>query len=212
MGAARAEAAVASLVKQYDLGAILSIGFAGGVVPYLRVGDLIVMSQVHALPQEAEGKPPAMSSGLACDPGLVDAAVAAARQRGLAFHVGSSLTVPEVVSEPQMKERIALRWQVAVVEMESYWIGRVAAERDIPFLAVRAVSDTVSDRLPDLRGVIDGEGNVHTLRALGRLMRYPYQAWGVLCLATGARLASRNLAMFVEAFLTSFPSNQGGRP
>lgn len=212
IGPARAKAAIASLVKQYDPGAILSIGFAGALKENLRRGDLLIASEVHTLRQEPEGEPPVTCAGLPCDPGLVDVAVAAARKQGLAFHVGSSLTVPEVVHDPRMKKRLGRRWPVAVVEMESYWIGRVAAQRGIPFLAVRAVSDTVSDRLPDLRGVIDGEGNVPTLRALGRLARYPQQAWGVLRLAASARPASRNLAMFVEAFLASFPSSQGGKP
>jgi hypothetical protein len=94
--------------------------------------------------------------------------------------------------------------------MESYWIGRVAAGQGIPFLAVRAVSDALGDALPDLGGVVDPNGSVHTSRALAALLRHPAQARPILSLAAAARLASRNLATFVEAFVTALPSDHGG--
>ncbi len=212
IGPARAQEAVAALVERYDLEAILSIGFAGAVVAGLGPGDLLIASQVYALPEEPGEASPAASDGLACDPALVDLAVAAARQRGLPFQVGSSLTVPQVVDDPRLKERLAHRSLAAVVEMESYWIVRVAARQRIPFLTVRAVSDALGDRLPDLRGVFDETGNVHALRALGRLARRPQQLPAVLRLAAGARLAARNLAIFVEGFLPLLPAAQGGPP
>ena len=41
-----------------------------------------------------------------------------------------------------------------IVEMESYWVGRVAAASGLPFLAVRAVSDGADATVPDIPGLM----------------------------------------------------------
>jgi len=208
LGPVCARAAAASLVEQHDLEAILSIGFAGAVSGSLHRGDLLIASRVHAAPEEPESEPPATLDGLDCDAGLVDLAVETAQQLELPFQVGHSLTVPDAASDRRTKERIGRRWPVAVVEMESYWIGRATAVQGIPFLAVRAVSDALGDTLPDLGGVIDEDGSTHALRLPAVLLRRPFLAPVIVRLAVAARLASRNLATFTEAFLVALPAHR----
>jgi adenosylhomocysteine nucleosidase len=207
IGAALTRAAVDSLLEHDELGAVLSIGFAGALRRDLRAGDLLIASQVHSVREGTEGEPLVMSDSLSCDGRLVDMAVAATQKEGLTFQVGASLTVPHIVSEPRMKSQIARRWPAAVVEMESYWVGRAAAQRGIPFLAVRAVSDALDDSLPDLRGMVDDEGVAHILRALPRLLRQPLTAPKLLRLAYNGHRAAQNLASSVEAFARSHLSN-----
>jgi len=209
LGPARARAAAASLVEQHDLEAIVSIGFAGAVSGSLHKGDLLIASRVHAPPEEPESEPPATLDGLDCDAGLVDLAVETAQQSELPFQVGYSLTVPDAASDRRTKERIGRRWPVAVVEMESYWIARAAAVQGIPFLTVRAVSDALGDALPDLGGLIDADGSTHALRLPAVVLRRPFLAPVIVRLAVAARLASRNLATFTEAFVLAFPSRPG---
>ena len=204
MGAARAEAAATSLVKRYELGAVLSVGLAGALKEDLRVGDLLIASQVNLLEGEMGQDPPAMSDGLACDPRLVELAVGAAQRTGLAFRQSASLTVPGLVSQPDLKRRIGRCLPVEAVEMESYWVGRVAVQHGIPFLALRAISDAVDERLPDLQGVVDEEGAVQTGRALSVLLRRPLYAPTLLRLARGARRAAQNLATLIEAFVNDW--------
>jgi len=206
MGAARAEAAVTSLVKRYDLEAIVSIGFAGGVVDGLRTGDLVIAPQVHLLQSDMGQDPPVMSDGLACDPRLVELAVAAAQQAGLAFQRGASLTVPGL-GQPDLKRRIGSYLPVGMVEMESYWVGRVAEQHGIPFLLLRAISDAVDERLPDVQHIVDEEGVARARRVLPVLLRRPLDVLRFVRLVGGARRAARNLATLIEAFVTSYVSN-----
>ena len=132
MGRARAQEATAVLIQRYNPEAILSIGFAGSLVSERRAAHLVIARQVYALENPLREGPLTASNGLACDPALVELAVAAARQRRLAFREGASLTVPQVVSQPDVKERIGDTLPVEMVEMESYWVGRVTADRGIP--------------------------------------------------------------------------------
>ena len=201
MGSARAQEATAILIQHHNPEAILSIGFAGSLVSELRAGHLVIARQVYALHEPLHEGSLAASNGLACDPALVELAVAAARQRRLAFREGASLTIPQVVSQPEVKERIGDTLPVEMVEMESYWVGRVAADRGIPFLVVRAVLDEVGDRLPDLPNAIDETGAIARGRALRQLLWQPQAAPGLIRLSASARRASQRLAVFAEAFV-----------
>jgi adenosylhomocysteine nucleosidase len=207
MGSARAREATAVLIQHHSPEAILSIGFAGSAVGGLRAAQLVIASQVYALEGSPQGEPPAASNGLACDPALVELALAAARQRRLAFREGASLTVPEVVHRPEVRRRIGDSLPVDMVEMESYWVGRVAADQGIPFLVARAIVDEVGDRLPDLPNVIDETGAVARARAFRQILSRPREAPGLIRLAASARRASQRLAVFVEAFVDVFAAS-----
>ncbi len=207
MGRARAQEATAVLIQRHNPEAILSIGFAGSLVGGLRAAQLVIARQVYALEEPIDEGPLAVSNGLACDPALVELAVAAARQRGLAFCEGASLTVPQVVSQPELKERIGHSLPIEMVEMESYWVGRVAADQGVPFLIARAVLDEVGDRLPDLPNIVDETGTVARSRALRQLLSRPQEAPGLIRLTASARRASQRLAVFAEAFVDIFAAS-----
>lgn len=207
MGPARAQEATAVLIERHKPEAILSIGLAGSVVSEVRVAHLVIASQVYALEGSLREEPVAASNGLACDAALVELAVAAARQRGLAFREGASLTVPEVVGQPEVRRRIGESLSVDIVEMESYWVGRVAADQGIPFLIARTIVDKVDDRLPNLPNVIDETGAVVRGRALRQVLSRPQEAPALIHLAASARRASQTLAAFVEAFVDAFAAS-----
>lgn len=213
MGSARAQEATAVLIQRHNPQAILSIGFAGSLVGELRAAQLVIARRVYALEEPLHDGPLAASDGLACDPALVELAVAAARRRRLAFREGSSLTVPQVVSQPEVKRRIGDSLPVDMVEMESYWVGRAAADQGIPFLVARAVLDEVGDRLPDLPNMVDETGAVAGGRALRQLLSRPRETPALIRLAASARRASQRLAVFAEAFVDAiaashFPERQ----
>jgi adenosylhomocysteine nucleosidase len=201
MGSARAQEATAVLIQHYNPEAILSIGFAGSLVDGLRAGHLVIARQVCALPEPLPEGPLAASNGLACDPALVELAVAAARQRKLAFSEGTSLTVSQVIGQPEVKRRIGASLPVEMVEMESYWVGRVAADQGIPFLAARVILDELGDRLPDLPNTVDETGAVARGRALRQFLSRPRELPALTRLAISARRASQRLAVFAEAYV-----------
>lgn len=201
MGPTRAEEATAVLIQRHNPEAILSIGFAGSLVGELRAAHLLIARQVYALEEPLHEGPPAVSSRLACDPALVGLAVAAARQRRLAFREGASLTVPQVLGQPEVKRRIGDSLPVEMVEMESYWVGRVAADQGIPFLVVRVILDELGDRLPDLPNIVDETGAVARGRALRQILSRPREVPTLIRLAASAHRASQRLAVFAEAFL-----------
>jgi len=201
MGSARAQEATAVLIQHHHPEAILSIGFAGSLVDGLRVGHLVIARQVCALHDPPHEGSLAASNGIACNPALVELAIAAARQRRLAFREGVSLTVPQVIGQPEVKRRLGDSLPVEMVEMESYWVGRLAADQGIPFLVARAILDELGDRLPDLPNIVDETGAVARGRALRQLLSRPREVPALIRLAVSARRASQRLAVFAEAYV-----------
>jgi nucleoside phosphorylase len=121
----------------YQPAVALSIGVAGGLSPKLSVGDLVVCERIdHESHRQSRFDATVLSHA-----GLVEAAVAAARGMRLSVSTGSSITVDELAVGADEKSAHYAWNGHDIVEMESFWVGEAAAKRDLPFLAVRAISD-----------------------------------------------------------------------
>ena len=117
------------------------------------------------------------------------------------FFKGSSVTVANPVSEPKAKLALGKAFRAEVVDMESYWISRIAAVNRIPFLSVRAVSDTVRDTLPPFDQFLNS-GQWQWRRAILYFLTHPQQLVNLFCLYRNAQKASRSLTAFMDSFIT----------
>ncbi len=88
----------------------------------------------------------------------------------LRLPVAGSLTVPEIVTQPQAKARLGQEFACAVAEMEGYaWLGY------LPRLGmVRVVSDEMGQPLPDLQAaVVPATGHIQPLPLAWAMLRQP---------------------------------------
>ncbi len=72
---------------------------------------------------------------------------------------GILVTADHVVN-PAEKKSLADRWNADLVDMEAATVARLARARSLRFRTLRAVSDTVSDRLPDLNRFTNELGGI----------------------------------------------------
>jgi nucleoside phosphorylase len=63
---------------------------------------------------------------------------------------GVGVTAPALVASRSQKTALFISSGADIVDMESYWIGVMAADNCIPFISVRAISDSAHDSLPEL--------------------------------------------------------------
>ncbi len=214
MGRQRAERALEHALLRYRPSAVLSLGFCGALAAKLRAGDLVVCSQLLALLTMPSPLRPAPSVGLLnCDSYLVQRAlhVSVPQPWGLARTLtlrrrarpvgGGCLTVPSVASHRQVKEWLSWNFTGAVVDMESYWLCSLAREAGAPFLAVRAVSDPLTESLPPLDGLVDAFGRAKKSALSRYLLAHPITAGSVLRLGLHARRAQKSLTNFAIDFL-----------
>lgn len=116
---------------------ILALGLAGALSPELKAETLLISSEVM------EGDRTLAWPDLAW--------VDAADLEGLDHDLGRLVTVDEILSSPEMKNEWwghTMRDQPAAGDMESACWARVAAAYQIPYLVVRAISDTAEESLP----------------------------------------------------------------
>lgn len=195
----RAEGVLRAVLEDHRPSLVLSVGVCGALDPKLSVGDLVLCQTVRAASSGDTHAAPVHS-----DERLLSQALAAAEAGGVRARVGQSLTVERVVGEPAEKKALRESRGMDVVEMESYWLGTVARESGLPFLAVRAVLDEQGDTLPALPGVVQPDGSQRLWRVLPYALKHPGQVPRILSLAVSERRALGNLTRFLEAFVGAF--------
>jgi nucleoside phosphorylase len=111
------------------------------------------------------------------------------------------VTVDQLVADPEAKRRLHLESGADAVDMESAAIGEACREAGVPFLAVRAVSDTVDTALsPRLVKLLSG-GRVSSVRAVAAVLRQPSLLAEFRRVARDTRLAAQRLAEALVAVI-----------
>ncbi len=137
-GSEAAAAGLAELLAARDLVALLAVGVAGGLSPALGVGEVVVAERVF------EGADPATERRAPAWPGR--GASLAGRARA-----GAAVSVPAILCTAAEKAELWRRLgapEAAVVDLESAAWARLAAARGLPWMVLRAVSDSAAEDLP----------------------------------------------------------------
>lgn len=123
MGASSVRASLPEAIGPHRLRGLVATGFAGALDPSLAVGDIVADRHLSA-------------------PLLLETAVALGA-RPLSF-----ASRDEVAGTAREKQSLARETGAQVIDMESAAIAEICRERHIPFLAVRAISDTARRDFP----------------------------------------------------------------
>ncbi|MEJ2192937.1 MAG: hypothetical protein P8Y39_11465 [Nitrospirota bacterium] len=188
MGAANARAAFRRCLGDGKPGLLVSVGFCGALYPKARVGELIWATRFLCLPDgdtlEVSG-PPGLFEKLSGLLPLARGEVATFRE--WQPKKGMLAALPPGLSRP-------------VCDMETFFLAREAKERGIPFISVRAVSDTLERDLPlKPRDAVNRNGMYSLARAMRFLLMNPRRIPAIMRLGISSRKAARSLAVFGEA-------------
>lgn len=176
-----------------DARAFLAAGCAGGLVDWLRPGDLVVASSI--VPVEADGQ---SGGALPADPSCVPLAAAC----GFRVHTGAVLSSPVLGSALGTLDAAA--GEALVVEMESAAIAAEAANRGVPFVGVRVVLDVRGQTIPALDALDEATGEIRARRAVATLLGRPWLWPAVVRLARQTRTADRALRAVMPAVIPAF--------
>jgi adenosylhomocysteine nucleosidase len=193
IGNKRAERATELVLDSYPVTTVVSLGFGGALDEETKAGDIIICSTLF---DDRESGAPCCS-----DANLISLAEQALDGVAMRLLLGSSVTVVRPVSEPETKRALGKAFSAKVVDMESYCIGRIASARQVPFLAVRAISDTVADRLPPFDRFLDSQGTWRWKRAALYFLLRPHQLIVLCRFYINARKAGKNLSRLVTCLI-----------
>ena len=183
MGPRRAAVASRALLEK-GARALLSWGSAGGLVPKLSPGSLI-------LPKTVIGSNQFLYH--------VDATWHESLCKRLIGHVDFQ-TEPvvestTVVRTPAEKVILFRKTGAIGVDMESASVAAVAQEAGVPFMAVRAVADSTDKTIPDFAlNAVDEFGRLSFLKLIQGLAEYPTELFALVRIARNYRAAQRTLA------------------
>lgn len=146
------------LIDHFRPDALVFSGVAGGLLPNMRVGDMIIASHLIQYDMDLtafgrrHGEVPGQDSRMIeSDPGLVQKAAAAFDAAFPDPATGPSLMLGTVVSGDRfIQDPETLRWlqrefSALATEMEGAAVGYTCGLNGVPFVIVRALSDTASD-------------------------------------------------------------------
>jgi adenosylhomocysteine nucleosidase len=167
---------------------ILAAGFSGALQSNLRVGDLVLATEVtdekgNVWPATWPGE----LTGGEWRPPLVR---------------GRLLSMPALVGDPEEKQRLGRQHDALAVDMETATLARSCYKHHVPFGALRAISDDLSTPLSrQLVGVIQ-TGRVSPLRLAAAVLRSPRLVGELRRLSGHTRHAARQLALGLGEVLT----------
>ena len=190
MGASRAALAAEAALALGPATELISVGFAGACNAQHRVADVIHVDVV------------------------VDAKTgerfSTNRERKLVEDVSVLVTVnaPAGVRE---KGRLNASYQASAVDMEAAAVARMARMRELPFNAIKAISDEADFELPQMTKFATPDGQFREA-AFGLHVATRPGLWGpVLKMAKGSKLAAAHLHIEMEGLIAQYSQNRNSR-
>jgi nucleoside phosphorylase len=123
VGAESCKARITSFLREHHPASLISSGFAGGLDPVLKVGDVII------------------AGNFSSDALLVKAGTAQVLK-------ATMTTQPQVAESVADKAALFSQTGATAVDMETGIIFAQCAERGIPMISLRGISDSALDELP----------------------------------------------------------------
>ena len=143
-GIGKVEAGITAehLITDFKVDVVINSGSAGGIGEGLHVGDVVIATETayHDVDVTAfgyeYGQLPAQPARFSADPTWVERISEAGKQ-------GLIVTGDQFVSSKAMIQQIKARFNDALSsEMEGAAVGQVATDHQVPYVVVRAMSDT----------------------------------------------------------------------
>ena len=139
------------MIDKYDIQYVINIGAGGAINGLLNIGDVLIGKNVvqHDFDITAFGHSKGYITGVGdkieCDIELVnelEQIIGAMPERNYQIKIGTIATGDIFCTEAWMKDKIRAKFDADVVDMECGAIAEVCYLDSIPFIAIRAISDT----------------------------------------------------------------------
>ena len=200
MGRENTERALNLLLTRQRIGPLLSIGFAGGLAERIDCGHIVLCSSFRC--EQDSGEPV-----YGADSRLLNRAQRAFGSEP-ALRTGRCLTVSRPVAGPALRRRAAQTFGADVADMESYWLARLAARHNIPFLGVRAIMDTGHFELSPFDRCVGPDGRIAIAAVIPALLRRPWHVSRAVSITRRITRAGEALACSVARLIPSLAGQE----
>ena len=175
---------------------VLSIGYAGGLDLRLKVGDLVVADKVLEIDQAGT-----FSKSYLVNTQQPDLVEGLTSQKQIMIYRGTLLTANQVISDSSVKQELGYTHKALAVDMETSSLIRHCIEKQIPFVSVRVISDTMEQSLINTSSFVDEEGNVSKIKAGWYAATHLSAIKNLISLRSQSQKATANLTEILRLFL-----------
>jgi adenosylhomocysteine nucleosidase len=189
MGTRNAEEALEWVLRVLNPALVLSIGFGGALYEGAGIGDLIIATSVSLV-----------SGRVLKTIQIPDASEMVDRLSGkTSIRAGHFLTLERWMDKKTVKRLSPPEIAFPVCDMETFPLAELTSQRQLPFLAVRSITDRADEEIPRaLLKVNDASGRYRFLRAIFLLLSKPWLIPVAMRLGRRSRVASENLWRAIE--------------
>lgn len=172
IGAQAARRACEAIIFLYEPSLVISAGFAGALQPAIEPGSAFTPRTVI---DAQDGSRTDVGSG-----------------------TGTLVSVGSMVGHEQ-KMTMAKSYGAQAADMEAAAVARGAEARNVPFRAIKAISDGVDSDLPPIDRFIGHDGQLHTAKLVAYVAVRPW-LWGAIWkLARDSSHASNTLCRLLQS-------------
>ncbi len=143
------------MLQNFEIQYVINLGAGGSINGMLNIGDVLIGKQVvqHDFDITAFGHSKGYITGVGdaiiCDRELInelEQVIKSLPERSYQIKIGVIATGDIFCTEAWMKDKIRAKFNADVVDMECAAIGQVCYLDNIPFIAIRSISDTPNGR------------------------------------------------------------------
>lgn len=138
-----------TMILRYTPDCIINTGVGGTLTDKLGIGDLAVSTAVvqHDMDTSPLGDPVGLISGInviemAADSVMVEKVCAICDQKGIRHHGGTIASGDQFIASREKKDWIVSTFSGIACEMEGAAVGQVCYVNKVPFVILRAISDS----------------------------------------------------------------------
>lgn len=186
MGLTNAAVNTQVIFDHFRLKAFVMAGFGGALVPQLKRGQVLVSDNFTQ--EEVKQFVRLLPN----------------------FNFANFCSTDEVVTTPERKAEYAEATQCQIVDMETAAVAEIVQAREKPFIAVRAISDELNDRLPAaaLAAGFDAERNCPTpCKLVFHCLTHPWNIGPFKRFVQSLPPVRANLTHFILQLTNEFPSS-----
>ncbi|HVU26972.1 MAG TPA: hypothetical protein VHG71_04460 [Verrucomicrobiae bacterium] len=185
IGRANAEKSLREFLSKNSPELVLTCGFAGGLNPELKLGDVFFETPLSPLSGERVAKP---------GEGNLISKLISVGAKPAKFFCADRITT--TVAE---KQKLREQTGADVVEMESATIHAVCAEKKILCATVRVISDTAHEDLPlDFNTLAKPDKNLDFSKLVWAIAKSPGKISALIKLRKQTKFAAERLAVVLE--------------
>lgn len=152
IGKVNAAIATALLIDTFEVDTVINTGSAGGIGKGLSVGDLVLATELSYNDADAQvfgyafGQIPQMPDRYTADQELIKMVKAAALATDWSVEEGLVVSGDSFIASKEQTNHIKEHFpEVLVTEMEGAAVAQTCYQFNVPFVVVRALSDTANE-------------------------------------------------------------------